>query len=79
VWEFTCRDADTGEAQSGLHSQIVISGKDGCYIGSANMTRGSLSRDFELGVELGGKTIEPVRSLVERIWQESVIVEFSKQ
>jgi phosphatidylserine/phosphatidylglycerophosphate/cardiolipin synthase-like enzyme len=72
IREFTSREPQTGQALSGLHSKIVIGDSNNCYIGSANLTRGSLSRNFELGVELHGDVVKPVILIAERIWNESV-------
>jgi len=71
IREFTSRDSRTGEMQAGLHSKIVIADRDLCYVGSANITEWCLIRNFELGVELSGPIVAPVRSLVERMWKES--------
>jgi phosphatidylserine/phosphatidylglycerophosphate/cardiolipin synthase-like enzyme len=71
IREFTSRNARTGETEAGLHSKIVIADERVCYIGSANMTRWSLSRNFEMGVELTGEMVTPVLMLVEKIWAEA--------
>jgi phosphatidylserine/phosphatidylglycerophosphate/cardiolipin synthase-like enzyme len=71
IREFTQRDQITKATSAGLHSKIVIADDSICYLGSANMTEWSLSRNFELGVILKGPQLMAICGLIEKLWDDS--------
>jgi cardiolipin synthase/putative cardiolipin synthase len=74
VRDFAKRDASSGQLVYALHSKIVLSDANACYIGSANVTETSLRFNFELGVVLKDELVEPVAQLVGHLWDESTRV-----
>lgn len=72
VRDFAKRDPGTGRLTYALHSKIILSDEDACYVGSANITEPGLRMNFELGVVLHGSRVGPIRRLIEHVWRASV-------
>ncbi|WP_167816347.1 phosphatidylserine/phosphatidylglycerophosphate/cardiolipin synthase family protein [Methanocorpusculum sp. GPch4] len=64
--DFFSRGED-GKQKYALHTKMLISDQS-AYVGSANLTEHSMRNNFELGVIIEGKSILPVISLVEEMW-----------
>jgi cardiolipin synthase/putative cardiolipin synthase len=74
VRDFAKRDSASGQLVYALHSKIVLSDENACYIGSANVTETSLRFNFELGVVLKDELVLPVVQLVDYLWDASTHV-----
>ena len=57
-----------------IHSKIIISDDDKCYIGSANLTASSFCSNLELGVVLKGRNVRKVKSLFDNLWKVSDLI-----
>ena len=79
IREFTTRNPSTKATRAGLHSKIVIADRKICYIGSANMTEWSLTRNFEMGVELKGDMPASLTKLVMMLWDDSASINLLEQ
>ena len=52
-----------------IHSKILLIDDATCYIGSANITRGSFNRNFEMGVVLTGEIVKEPAQIISNIWK----------
>ncbi|MGQ9609674.1 MAG: phospholipase D-like domain-containing protein [bacterium] len=55
----------------GLHSKVLVTDDDSCYLGSANITGFSFRRNFELGVLLRGDAVKDILKIVRVVWNAS--------
>jgi phosphatidylserine/phosphatidylglycerophosphate/cardiolipin synthase-like enzyme len=69
------RQDESGRLIYGLHSKMMIADKLIAYIGSANITKHSLRSNFEIGVILKGRGIEPLLTITGALWSESTIID----
>lgn len=68
VRDFFERDAETGQQAFATHAKVAIADEKLCYIGSANLTRTSLSSNFELGVILRGELATDAARIFDRVF-----------
>lgn len=69
------RQDDSGKLIYGLHTKMMIADEHMAYIGSANITRYSLRNNFEIGVILKGKGIEPLLAITSALWTQSTTID----
>jgi phosphatidylserine/phosphatidylglycerophosphate/cardiolipin synthase-like enzyme len=69
------RQDESGRYIYGLHTKMMIADASMAYLGSANLTRHSLRSNFEIGVILRGKGIEPLLSITNALWSESTVID----
>lgn len=69
------RQDDSGRLIYGLHTKMMIADEHMAYIGSANITRHSLRSNFEIGVILKGKGIEPLLAITRALWAQSTSID----
>lgn len=69
------RQDESGRLIYGLHTKMMIADENMAYIGSANITRHSLRNNFEIGVILKGKGIEPLLAITSALWAQSTIID----
>jgi hypothetical protein len=67
----------SGRFVYGLHTKLMIADASMAYLGSANLTRHSLRSNFEIGVILRGKGIEPLLSITNSLWRDSNQIDLS--
>lgn len=77
IKDFFKRNTETGKQEYALHSKIVISDYDACYIGSANFTETSLKRNFELGVIIRGKKVKVVSDILKKVYKKSNYISYN--
>ena len=65
------RDSKTGRQAVATHAKVVIADEELCYIGSANLTRTSLSSNFELGVILRGEFVSDVADVFDQVFNSA--------
>jgi cardiolipin synthase/putative cardiolipin synthase len=54
-----------------VHSKMLISDDEECYIGSANITTTSLYSNFETGILFNGMEVKKAKNLFNSLWQAS--------
>jgi phosphatidylserine/phosphatidylglycerophosphate/cardiolipin synthase-like enzyme len=54
-----------------LHAKFIISDIRKAYVGSANLTKHSLGKNFELGVIFSGQKVRSMKSLFDAVWNSS--------
>lgn len=68
------RDSETGRQAVATHAKVVIADEELCYIGSANLTRTSLSSNFELGVILQGGFVSDIARVFDQVFESGAPV-----
>jgi len=61
--------------EASFHAKAVIVDRQRAYVGSANMTEGSLRNAIELGVIVEGESVPPLAGTVDRILASDLFVE----
>ncbi|ELZ43374.1 Phospholipase D Active site motif domain protein [Halorubrum coriense DSM 10284] len=69
------RDEQTGFQQLATHAKIVIVDDSYCYVGSANLTRHSLSNNFEFGLLVKGDSVGGVVSVFDNVFEHATSVD----
>lgn len=59
----------TGRQREAVHAKTVVVDEEQAYLGSANLTRLSLSNNFEMGVLLRGSIVEEVTAVFDAIFK----------
>jgi cardiolipin synthase len=68
------RDKDRRQLYA-THAKLLVVDDEICYLGSANLTRHSLTNNFELGVLLGGSAVRDVSAVFDAVFRASTRVE----
>lgn len=62
------RDPTTGHQQLATHAKLIVIDEAYCYVGSANLTRHSLTRNFEFGLMLSGDEVTAVAEIFDDVF-----------
>lgn len=68
------RDEDRRQLYA-THAKVLVVDDEVCYVGSANLTRHSLTNNFELGVLLRGPVVQDVSVVFDAVFAVSTQVE----
>lgn len=71
IRDYFKRDRMSSKHIFAVHSKLLISDDEECYIGSANITATSLYSNFETGILFNGKEVRKIKSLFNSLWQAS--------
>lgn len=62
-------DTTTGHQQLATHAKLIVIDDAYCYVGSANLTRHSLTRNFEFGLLLSGDEVAAVATIFDDVFE----------
>lgn len=74
VRNFFARDDDRRQLYA-THAKVLVVDDEVCYLGSANLTRHSLTNNFELGVLIRGPVVAQVSAVFDAVFASSTRVE----
>jgi len=63
------RDAVTGRQRLATHAKLILIDEDYCYVGSANLTHHSMTRNFEFGLLLSGDEVPAVATIFDDVFE----------
>lgn len=77
IAELFSTDASTGTQEYATHAKTIIVDDVTCYLGSANLTATSLSRNFEIGVLLKGEQASVAKQVFDAVFEQSTQINLS--
>lgn len=74
VRDLYAKDSDRRQVYA-THAKVLVVDDEVCYIGSANLTRHSLTNNFELGILVRGPVVQQVSAVFDTVFASSTKVD----